>query len=147
MQTFIQAAILYCCVDANVCLSNPCNHGGTCSNYGNSYTCACQGTYDGKNCEGESLVKYQTNSTLLIERCNVYLLQGSREINYIVRYVWRYWIYKDGSTWSEDGTTCYICLADWVCMHTYYLHANCAGGLSMCTISLSPTRTLKHNYF
>ena len=34
------------------CDSSPCQHGGTCSDEINQYTCTCAGTgYDGTNCE------------------------------------------------------------------------------------------------
>jgi len=38
-------------VDINGCLSVPCQNGGTCTDWGNSYTCSCNAGYTGTNCE------------------------------------------------------------------------------------------------
>ena len=37
--------------DMNECDSNPCENGGVCTNGRNAYSCACQGSWNGTNCE------------------------------------------------------------------------------------------------
>lgn len=40
-----------CTAVSGACATNPCQNGGTCSEAGASYTCACIGGYTGTNCE------------------------------------------------------------------------------------------------
>ncbi|KAK3591096.1 hypothetical protein CHS0354_035907 [Potamilus streckersoni] len=40
----------YSLADYQYCDNNPCQHGGTCINHGNSYTCFCETGYYGINC-------------------------------------------------------------------------------------------------
>ena len=37
--------------DIDECSSNPCEHGSTCNNLVNNYTCTCTPGYDGYNCQ------------------------------------------------------------------------------------------------
>ncbi|XP_062601523.1 neurogenic locus notch homolog protein 2-like [Saccostrea cucullata] len=39
------------CTDIDECASNPCNHGGTCHNYQNRFSCTCPDEYYGTRCE------------------------------------------------------------------------------------------------
>ena len=43
--------------DFNECHSQPCKHGGVCSNKLNGYECSCQNGAVGKNCETGKEVK------------------------------------------------------------------------------------------
>lgn len=36
--------------DINDCSPNPCQHGGTCADQLNNFTCTCAAGYTGKNC-------------------------------------------------------------------------------------------------
>ena len=38
-------------IDANECVSNPCQHGGTCFDLVNGYSCLCSPYWNGTNCE------------------------------------------------------------------------------------------------
>ena len=37
--------------DINECNSNPCQNGGTCTDFINNYSCQCAAGYSGVNCE------------------------------------------------------------------------------------------------
>ncbi|CAH3136095.1 unnamed protein product [Pocillopora meandrina] len=62
------------------CSSNPCSHGGTCSNNSNTYTCSCMFGYSGDNCdinsyEGKNFVGITYNRYISLENIqNVYKL-------------------------------------------------------------------------
>ena len=43
--------IVFTLTDVNECHSNPCQHGGTCSQDIGLYTCTCDTAYTGLNCE------------------------------------------------------------------------------------------------
>ena len=45
-------------LEYNACKHNPCRNGAICNRRGNNYWCACGYNYDGKNCEGDYLIKY-----------------------------------------------------------------------------------------
>ena len=48
--------------DIDDCEPNPCEHGGTCTDGVNSYTCECVDGYTGVNCEtGMTFIIYITN--------------------------------------------------------------------------------------
>ena len=38
-------------LDTNECASNPCQHGGTCNDQVNQYTCTCAPGYEGTHCQ------------------------------------------------------------------------------------------------
>lgn len=40
-----------CEAETDECGSNPCQHGGTCKDHLNAYTCSCKLGYTGVNCE------------------------------------------------------------------------------------------------
>ena len=40
-----------CVLDINECASSPCEHGATCTDAINSYTCRCVAGYKGTHCE------------------------------------------------------------------------------------------------
>jgi Notch-like protein len=42
-----------CETNINDCASNPCQHGGTCTDGVGGYTCTCVPGYDGTNCEND----------------------------------------------------------------------------------------------
>ena len=42
---------LFCDLDIDECASNPCQHGGACSDGVNKYNCVCEGGYEGANCQ------------------------------------------------------------------------------------------------
>ena len=39
------------CIDINECASSPCQHGSSCINRQNGYTCACAPGYEGVHCQ------------------------------------------------------------------------------------------------
>ena len=47
------------------CLSSPCMNGATCSDTAGGYICICARSFEGVNCESESLVEYKINHTTL----------------------------------------------------------------------------------
>uniref|UniRef100_A0A8V1A2N8 Cadherin EGF LAG seven-pass G-type receptor 3 n=1 Tax=Gallus gallus TaxID=9031 RepID=A0A8V1A2N8_CHICK len=44
----------YCETEINLCYSNPCLHGGTCTRKEGGYTCVCRQHFSGENCEVDS---------------------------------------------------------------------------------------------
>ena len=42
-------------LDTNKCDSQPCQNGGTCSEYSNGYRCSCAALYTGTNCAKRKL--------------------------------------------------------------------------------------------
>ncbi|OXB64510.1 hypothetical protein ASZ78_012773 [Callipepla squamata] len=44
----------YCETEINLCYSNPCQHGGTCTRKEGGYTCVCRQHFSGENCEVDS---------------------------------------------------------------------------------------------
>uniref|UniRef100_A0A8C3D3U7 Cadherin EGF LAG seven-pass G-type receptor 3 n=1 Tax=Cairina moschata TaxID=8855 RepID=A0A8C3D3U7_CAIMO len=44
----------YCETEINLCYSNPCLHGGTCTRREGGYTCVCRQHFSGENCEVDS---------------------------------------------------------------------------------------------
>uniref|UniRef100_A0A669P1K7 Cadherin EGF LAG seven-pass G-type receptor 3 n=1 Tax=Phasianus colchicus TaxID=9054 RepID=A0A669P1K7_PHACC len=44
----------YCETEINLCYSNPCRHGGTCTRKEGGYTCVCRQHFSGENCEVDS---------------------------------------------------------------------------------------------
>lgn len=43
--------IVFFITDIDECGSNPCQHGGTCHDRVNGYTCSCKKGFHGANCE------------------------------------------------------------------------------------------------
>ena len=43
-------------VDINECESNPCEHGGTCTDMQDGYSCACESGFTGSECETGTLI-------------------------------------------------------------------------------------------
>ncbi|VDI10137.1 Hypothetical predicted protein [Mytilus galloprovincialis] len=48
---FKYLTVWYTCSDIDECVSNPCQHGGVCTDGINGYTCTCDSGYAGVNCE------------------------------------------------------------------------------------------------
>ena len=51
-----------CISDIDECDSEPCQHGGVCTNLVDSYSCDCPNGYDGDDCENGSIfhpIQYQ----------------------------------------------------------------------------------------
>ena len=55
---YIIIIINHVAVDTDECGSNPCQHGGTCSDRVNYYACTCSTGYKGSNCETGTSCKY-----------------------------------------------------------------------------------------
>ena len=57
---------MYCLIDDNDCLPNPCSNGGICHDAVNSFTCECVPGYSGIKCKTSSYIYLQYRGHLLI---------------------------------------------------------------------------------
>ena len=51
-----------CEMEADECISQPCQHEGVCQDLDNAYVCICQSGYAGVNCEVDCTILFQTYS-------------------------------------------------------------------------------------
>jgi len=56
-------------VNSDFCSSNPCKHGGTCTNSGTGYSCTCPSGWSGTDCNGEYLHFRQFRTFNFSSRC------------------------------------------------------------------------------
>ena len=62
--------------DVDECASNPCEHGATCNNLVDKYTCNCTEGYDGYNCQ----------HGMYILNCFIYQIIGKGSMFYLHAY-------------------------------------------------------------
>ena len=54
----VDKEIMYCLIDDNDCLPNPCSNGGICHDAVNSFTCECVPGYSGIKCKTSSYIYF-----------------------------------------------------------------------------------------
>ena len=69
------------------CSSNPCSHGGTCSNNSNTYTCSCMFGYSGDNCDINSYEGKNFVALYNIQYIYIYIYIYLDRFGWIDRYI------------------------------------------------------------
>uniref|UniRef100_A0A4W4FPV2 EGF-like domain-containing protein n=1 Tax=Electrophorus electricus TaxID=8005 RepID=A0A4W4FPV2_ELEEL len=75
-----------CEVDINECESNPCHHGGTCTDRSNGYTCHCPAGWVGGNCEIHLQWKmpHPVDSFTNMPRHSLYIIIGALCVAFVL---------------------------------------------------------------
>ena len=105
-------------VDVDECASFPCQHGGTCTDKLNDFTCSCAQGYTGKMCETGSHVKSQ-NKNISFED-NVIFVKPQQYLSYIITIQ----LQVNCVSKSHNSLSIVLCFFHKACIHLIYLLLN-----------------------